>query len=283
MGRATGKNLETPQIGILCIGAVAHRSLLKSACRTPPCWTYCRIPMHYAKWGGFIAHPLSSDTMAKAGKFIRCFGLEAIQIMIGSSSMIFVNAKTAKELLKQNLIARGIPKLRNLGFASPRRLAKGYSSLWLRDRGNQIDLFDFQWDWHGRPAFIINFRDISHPDDLRLVREFPNKATPWDFGLRASMAKGKERWFAPRFTRRLAPLINKETYIVMDSVCDRIGEVASFLEGRPPSGYLRDCVSWNDKRLPSDPPPWTERAPGSKYHLPLFRAGFAGTARGNST
>jgi hypothetical protein len=187
--------------------------------------------------------------------------------------MFFVNYKAAKELLKHRLIAAAIPKLRSHGFESPRKLSKGYSSLWLRDRGHQIDLFDFQWEWGGDAAFQIHFRDITHPDDLRLIREFPNKATPWDFGLSASMAKGKWRWFAPRLSRRFAPFISKEIDLVIGAVCERIDEIAAFLEGGQPSGYFRDDVSWNDKRLPENPPPWTEKAPGSKYHLPSYRAG----------
>lgn len=196
--------------------------------------------------------------------------------------MFFVRDKVAKELLKTSLIVRAIPKLQSLGFGSPVKLVKGYSSLWLRDRDNQIDLFDFQWDWHGRPAFQIHFRDITHPDDLRVIREFPGKATPWDFGLSASMAKGKWRWFAPSLAMRLAPFIDKEVARVVTSACNRISEISTFLEGGQSSGYFCDNIFWNDKRLPTNPPPWTDNAPGSAYHLPLFRVGTCENPWGRS-
>lgn len=187
--------------------------------------------------------------------------------------MMFVGRKAARDLLKRELVINAIPHLQGLGFSSPRRLREGYSGLWLRDRGEAIDLLDFQWDKYRRPSFGINFRDVAHPDDLRVVRGAPNRASPWDFGLHASMAQGRHRWFGPRLLFRWAPCIDREVARVGLSIRNRLTEVADFLAGGAASPYLCDSIFWGDKRLPENPPPWNDQAPGSSYHLPTRRAG----------
>jgi len=164
------------------------------------------------------------------------------------------------------------PRLRFLNFISPGKASKDqFPALWLRDRESELDGILFQWDRYGRPSFIINFRSFSHPDDLAKCRASLRRVDPTDFGLRAYMKAAPRGWFKPGLLDRVFRA-DSGIASVVDTARSRLVELSDFCTGAAPAAFLYDCISWEDKRLPDNPPPWNDGPVGSQYHLPPRRA-----------
>ena len=186
---------------------------------------------------------------------------------------LLVPDKMAKRLLIEKLSGIVPTKLCSAGFVAANKSRTGFSTSWLRDRHVVIDMLEFQWDTLERPSFIINFRQVDHPNDIAAVRKAPKMAQPGDFGLRLYMKQSPFGWFKPRLFFRSSWTIDGEMRYVTENVVKGLDEVVNFFDGGPATRFMQDSPNWLDPRLPDDPPPWSSGGLGSGYHLPTRRVG----------
>ena len=190
----------------------------------------------------------------------------------------FPGDKEVRAALYLKMIEVLEPHLKSLGFSFVGRPSKKrFKVLWIRDRGSALDAIEFQWNTLDRPSFILNFRSFDHPDDLVDCRQNPGGIHPADFGMRAFMKSHYAGWFKPSWIKSKAGFAEPEIDKVVASAKLTLTEISDFLLGGPPSALMMDSSNWLDRRLPDNPPPWTEvPSPiGSNYHLPSRRA-FSG-------
>ena len=187
---------------------------------------------------------------------------------------LFLSDKIVIKALRDRLRAVVVPKLHELEFVPTSARKVGFPLKWVRDRPDAIDMMEFQWKDLGRPEFVINFRRFDHPDDIAVVRADPAHADPGSFALRAYMKPSPFGWFRPSLRARFPRWLPGAVEGVAQIAAQRVGELADFLDGGPPTAFLQDSFLWLDKRLPDNPPPWDSLPVGSAYHLPSRRVGI---------
>jgi hypothetical protein len=166
--------------------------------------------------------------------------------------------KELKRRMDEQMRAVLVPHLESLGYRSiGGKSRQKFKPRWVRDRGNEIDAIDFQWNSLARPSFGINFRSFDHPDDLAKCRSDPKSIEPADFGMKAYMKPNFGFWFKAGILSNFTGG-HRSVSIAIAAAKIRLTELSDFLTGGLSTPLFKDSFSWDDERLPDNPPPWTD-------------------------
>lgn len=159
--------------------------------------------------------------------------------------MSFPSNHSTKAILDDNMSKRLKPALEKLGFkAYGDQHTAGFSEQYWRDLPERIDVVYVQWDKHGRPQFVINFRPIDDPEDLRVCRGNREEMWHWGFGFTAFPTRNTLKWFRIGLLDRIMN-VHHAARRVVDLAVARVNEIDRFLKGGPASQYLFEDTTWS--------------------------------------